>query len=328
MEALLQKCREGTEPSEEAVKSLCRLFRQAEPEIQPYLKECFLCFVAGAYGAAIVACWCAIARYLRLVMDAVGAEMAAFYYTGEETKNQSFQEAIKRSDKPLYVAYDHMKLVDDHLRDNAKKLDELWKKRCQHAHPRDQKASCQEAFDYVIQASWLLTRRVQDERFQDIGIVLRYAEKSESRLSEEAAGKLVFRVRGERLESLANVLLSNLVSPQRDIPYEKALVLWKSAVALLKPASREGLMKHLSQVLESTDVRESVRPADVAEYLVLWENVNDKGQAIWEYLVEGRLDLSERVKINIRGNAPTLYKEWIDKSPEEPEPWRLTDEHP
>jgi hypothetical protein len=207
MEALLAHCHEGTPPPEEQIQQLWELAQQAEPAVQPYLKECACCFAAGAYSAAIVAAWCAIAQYLRLVVEAVGLDVAQLFYREEDKAGQPFLELIKRGDKPLYIAYQRMRLLEDQFTGNVKGLDGLYAKRCQYAHPTGEKAKGpQEAFEYVTEARWLVTRRVEQERFQDISVLIRCAADGGFNLTTEKARELVLRVREDQRETLASPL--------------------------------------------------------------------------------------------------------------------------
>jgi hypothetical protein len=314
MEALLAHCHEGTPPPEEQIQQLWELAQQAEPAVQPYLKECACCFAAGAYSAAIVTAWCAIARYLRLVVEAVGVEVARLYYKQEESEaRQPFSELTRRSDKPFYITYRRMRLFEDRFTDNVNRIDNLYTKRCQYAHPTGKKAGLQEAVDYVAEAKWLLTRRLEQERFQNISVVMECAKKDSglNLSSEEKTRQLVFRVREDQRESLAFALLRSLVSEQRDIVSESALALWDEVKPLLQEDSRRRLMDELAFGLSRREIDRSVHVMVVAEHLVFWEAATQP--AIWEYFVVRRGDLSERVKRSIRQHAPSPYREQMDE---------------
>lgn len=338
MEALRPRCGEGTAPPEDYIQQLCALVPQAEPEVQPYLRECVRSFAAGAYGVAIVACWCAIARYLRLVVESIGVEMGQLLYKDEESRKQPFQELIKRGDKPLLVVYQRMKLVEDHLERKAKGLDDLYAIRCDYAYPTGREATCQEAFDYVTQARWLLTRKVERERFQEIGGVLQYAKAQHVRVIRDRAQDLIFRVADNKLESLAISIQSELLAESPSIPYESAVALWKEAGSRISQDVRRRLMIRLAKVLspprmsqtgqvsteqdvardlvsweEEVSQKVLVSAEDVGRDLVFWEDVPVDAEAIWKYLVDRRIELNERVKSLIRSHAPAPYNEQIDE---------------
>jgi hypothetical protein len=330
MERLFADCYEGRPPSEEQIQKLWELAYASEPAIHPYLKECACCFAAGAYSAAIVAAWCAIARYLRLVVEAVGLEVAQLYYyeQGKGQARQPFSELIQRSDKPFYIAYKRMRLYEENLVENVKKLDDLYKKRCQYAHPTGEKATLDEAFEYVLDAEWLLTRRVDQERFQDISVVLQYAEKAQiNEWSAERARVLVLRVRKEQRESLAVEVLSSALSEDRAIPLDRLLVLWDALKPLLSEASRSRLMEKLAALLSDylyldqlevgkrpPPIDEVIDVADLAQ-LVFWPEAHHQ-EPIWDYF-DQRLDdpnLTRGIAAQLKRYAPSPYRERVGKA--------------
>lgn len=306
-------CHEGTPPPEQQVQQLVELIHQAEPAVQHYLKECVCCFAAGAYSAAIVAAWCAIALYLRLVVEAVGLEVARVHYRDEEKKaGQPFMKLIELSDTPFRVIYKRMELVEYQFTSNMKRLDDLYKQRCQYAHPTGEKAKQQEAFDYVIEASWLLTRRVDQERFQNSAVVMKCAEDKELRLNQDDADRLVSRLRADQSETLAVSLLKSLLSTEQDLDQERALTLWDALKSRLSEDSRIRLMKMLADGLSFLQIDQVIDAYYVARNLVFWPEAKEQPE-IWQYLVARRNEIPERYKAFVRRHAPPPYSGQIDE---------------
>lgn len=322
MEALQVSCLEGVRPPEEQVQRLRELAQTApERQVQRYLEESTCCFAAGAYSAAIVVGWCAVARYLRMVIEALGFDVARRYYRDEEKLQKPIPELAEWDGRPLYTTSDRMNLFPNRL---DLMLKDFWTKRCRYAHPHGEFATTpEEVLRFLTDAEWLLTRTVAQERLQRLSVVLECAEDPLFDLDEDRARRLIQWVREDQRESLATVVLSKFLSADRSIAYEKLMALWEALKLCLSDASRIRLMEKLAEGLsdyrsrvEHEDPNKRPPPMDTAldvvqmAQLVFWNEAHDQ-TAIWGYFDERLTDdlMNRRIAAQLKQYAPSPYRE-------------------
>ncbi|MBM4428804.1 MAG: hypothetical protein FJ026_00465 [Chloroflexi bacterium] len=311
-------CLEGDRPAEEQVQQLrCLVESAPEPVLRPYLEECACAFAGGAYAVATVAGWCAVARYLRLIVDTVGHDIAECFYRDEmEKASQSFLHLIQHSDQPFYVVCKRMRFFEDKTSEDRAKVDaikDFYDTRNRYAHPNDESISANAVLDAINTVKWLLHRQVSQERFQTVQVVFVCARDHKFSWNEQKAEELVRWVCEDQQGTLANTVLDNLFATpdNQDIESGKAIDLWNAVKPLLRNDVRCGLMENLAGKLSSS-LSDKMDVMNVARHLIFWDQAKEHS-AIWRYLLARRGDLSRRIEDRIRQYAPSPYREQIDE---------------
>ncbi len=315
MDKWLDDCYRGDYPSPEQIRKIRTLAQSAEPAVRRYLEECACCFAAGAYSASIVMAWNAAVCYLRQVIELIGYEVCELYYGAEDEEGkQPFKEQVKRSDRPIYKVYQRMKLCEDG--EKVAKLDDFYNIRNEYAHPTGSKATAQEAFNYICDLEWLVTRRLNQERFQTVEPVLRYAEETRKWDKQQAKG-LVIRVHERQRGTLATRILEIALSEDRNIPLERLSDLWDALKPLLPRDLCKLIMKKLVEIIRSGIDIDGILDVGQMARFICWEAIQgetNKYRTIWEYFVE-RLDdpnMSIGIAATLKKYAPSPYREKIE----------------
>jgi len=313
-------CLEGDRPPKEQIQQLHRLVETvSEPSVGLYLEEGVCAFEAGAYSVAVVAGWCAVACYLRHMVEVIGYDVGCRYYKEDQNQDKPVPSLENWDGRPLLVACNRMQVFSENL---LEKLYPFWKERCQCAHPSGEFASSEKAFDLITGAQWLLMRSIAQEQLQNPAVVYACAENKDFELEQARATRLVEHLCGKKHESLARWVLEKRLSPDCKVDSEKLLALWEALKTWLSQESRRRLMNEtlipLIETFEAYDpekwlpsIDEVIDVAEMAKF-VFWEDVGNQS-VIWQYFVSRRIDLSDRIKNHIRQHAPSLYRQKIDQ---------------
>ncbi|MCI0401672.1 MAG: hypothetical protein L0Z68_10340 [Gammaproteobacteria bacterium] len=307
------ECQGGDPPITERVEELRRLINQAEQAVQPYLKECACCFAAGAYSATIVVGWCAVAKYLKMGLEAIGVSVAPRFYQNEAKPDHVPMDPCRLSDRQCITTYTKMKLLDE---DKMASLKSFYDTRCRFAHASGETAQQQEAFQLVVGARWLLARRVSQEQFQHWNIVMDYAEDSRVAFTEDVARRLILRVRQGDCEELGHHVLRSYIARGQDHDCDKEMALrqrllrlWNALKLRVSGEGRKNLMDNLAKSLRSDVVNTSQRyQIDdvldvqlVAQHLLLWPEAAEH-DAIRTYLDARWGGLTDNIRSVISSN--------------------------
>lgn len=319
-------CLEGDKPSKEHIKRY-RQFVDAvrEPAVRQYVEESTCAFEAGAYNAAIIAGWCAVACYLRKLVEAIGYEVGRRYYKWNDEEEYTERQkrivpGLERWDgRPLLVVCDRLRVFSKNL---LADLHPFWEVRCQCAHPGGDFECSETAFNLMNGALWLLTRSINKERFQRESVVYECAEDRGFSLGPGQANRLIGRLCKNQYESVARWVLEKALSPERNVNIERLLALWEALKHRLSFESRQRIMgEKLAPLIEAYKVQEiysrllaidEIIDVSIMAKLVFWEDIGDS-YVIWDFFASRRFDLSERIKQQIRQFAPSPYRELIDE---------------
>jgi len=319
-------CLEGDRPPEEQIQQLRQLVENApEPSVRPYLEESACAFAIGAYSAAIVAGWCAVARYLRLLVDVMGEDVGRRYYRDE--KNGKTVELIPKLEewdgRPLLKVCDRMQVLP---KGSFRELHLFWKQRCDYAHPSDNFAGSKQAFELMIGVQWLLIRSIDQEWFQDHVVLIECAEDKQFSLDQRRARELVGRLCENQCEPLARWVLRKRLSLDRKVSNGRLLALWEALKPRLSEDSCSRLMKEildplLADFLAFKEDQPEEQPPVVDEVIdvvqmaqfVFWNEVCDL-MHIWEYFAQRLKDdlMNRRVAAQLKRYAPSPYRERVE----------------
>jgi hypothetical protein len=298
----------------EALRNLAKV--TPELSVKHYLEESVRCFEVGAYNGAVVSAWCAVARYLRLVLEKMGFDLVQVYVDKKED--------LKSLDgQPLYSLCDRMLDIEKSFEEASRlgeRLHGFWLRRCDCAHPTDIFLEATKAFNLIHDSSWLVTRKAE-KAYLRYTVVIECVDNKQFSLNPNRMRDLVNYVAESDHESLATVLLRKFLSSNEEFASEESdvaiddriLVAWEAVGGKLGEASRRRLMEKLADGLEV-----SKRQIDVVQLsrLVFWPEV-DPSSCIWQYFDDWLEDdsITRGVVTRLRQYAPLGYRQRAEAWP-------------
>jgi hypothetical protein len=331
-------CLTGDRPSEEQVTNLCELVDAVtEVTIYRYVEECACAFQAGAYRAAMVAGWCAVAGYLRELVRGFGEDFAKSYWDKDKEI-----PTLDRLDGPdLLAVCDKLRYFDS--RSLNDQFGGFWNKRCECAHPSGIPVTCQEVLDHVQGAKWLLKRSLHKERIQDESVILEALEKINRPISKGEADHLIKTLKENKITSLSLSVLKKFFVKQEDrvrsenfLRYSALRHLWDVLYKKVPDGCQARVMEVLEGMLaarDDEDIIDAPVPDDTPdeiweEILKLAADINDvvetpqivrflywdkiqHNSVIWAYLYVYWRKLNDDDKEQFCAYAPDKYRELL-----------------
>ena len=287
--------------------------RVPEPQVRRYLEESIRCFNAGFYNAAVVNAWCAVARYLLLVVRGGGYDLVK-QYVDDKSDDKSMD--LERLDgKRLYALCDKILDVQKSFMQNDRLgtlLHDFWLKRCNCAHPTDTFLDEDDQVgELIASVDWIVTRSVSQSHLK-YPIVLECIDNKAFALNASRAHELVKWVADDSdRESLAIALLRKfLSSPDAEEEFdvamdERIVTVWEALGNELGESSKRRLMEKLADGIET-----SKRQFDVVyvSRLVFWPEAKDYSP-IWDFFDSLLNDdsMTRGIVARLREYAPSPY---------------------
>ncbi len=309
-----------------------------EAEVRAYVAEAVRCFQAGAYNAAVVMGWCAVARYFRLLITAIDHDFFEFNY--RKTFGDAPTDLV--GDARLITACEGMGLMTG----VGEKLEPFRQKRNQCAHPHDIWMTAEDVVRLIKDAAQrVLTHTVGQERLTSAGAVVTFARETDKVLPEARWRTLVERIEDEeeRLH-FAHGLLSAFFGMDGIRKAQNVVTLYHTTYDHLSKVRRSSLDQRLAKQVAislgyelqddeqggwlltgATDVgatRESREVVELAD-LIRWpapDEANPYRDCVCECVLrefESRLtdrepDIPTRLLHRLRRGAPPQFQERVN----------------
>lgn len=300
---------DNDELAEARIEALANLAKRvSDSRVVRYLEESIQCFRVGAYNGAVVSAWCAVARYLRLVLERIGRDIVKTYVD---------KDIDSLDGQPLYNLCDKVLDLEKSFGESKwfrGSLHNFWQNRCNCAHPTDVFLDEETSFNLVNDNIWLIGRSTETV-YLKYTVVLECVDNKQFSLNPTRARSLVDCVARSDHESLATALLRKFLSPteepdsqESDVGIdERILVVWEAVGEKLEEASRRRLMQKLADGLEV-----SKRQFDVVllSRLIFWADVEPESR-IWQYFDDWLEDdsITRGVVVKLQQYAPSPYRE-------------------
>lgn len=206
--AAVPECRRRIEHGDDDLDRVRALAVAAEPSVQRHLEEALCSFAIGVYRGAIVAAWCAVEEYLRLVLKSMGA------HTYDTHRRDAKDKPVKGGPSPddwhgesLFNTCIALEVFPDwSKKDLGDELQQLYKRRCECAHSSPATIRPADVTDFLARVEWLLKgRSAAREELQNPNTLvnaIRAQPPLDDRVVREFCEKLSARAR-ERLAEIA-----------------------------------------------------------------------------------------------------------------------------
>lgn len=326
-EPILSGCLGRGQADAAVLREIQHIQEQAtETSVRAYLQEALCCCAVGAFRAAFVLGWCAIAEHLKRILRAIGAEIAVAAYKGPDPRDPN-----KWDGTHLLMVVRELEILGDRATSASfvNRFAPLYEKRNTLAHPSSEQVSAAEVLALLRMAHPLFESDVSEARVGNYLLV----EKAlyDPLKSEEDVSRLIGALNAEQQFKLATKVLNRLFeridqsadrsgepdkgsgspsggsSNRLVLNQQKALQLWKALArsSEIGGVQREALMTELDKYLaptgrpfetdvvdpsigESLDIGNDIalRPIVIGRDIVWWESITPQERRVWTYFVE------------------------------------------